>query len=87
MQTRFQLPQGCHCWQFLAILGAPCTSYVRYQHTLYAVHVPPFMAAAPAMSLQTFSPTGGTQGLKSVLPHSMLFYCTARNQLDTVSCC
>jgi hypothetical protein len=57
----------------LAILGAPCTSYVCYQRTLYAVHVPPSMAAAPAMSLQTFFPTGGTQGLKSVLPPLTLF--------------
>jgi hypothetical protein len=40
----FDLLQGCHCWQFLfALLGAPCTSYVRYPHTPYAVSIPVYL--------------------------------------------
>jgi hypothetical protein len=41
---RFDLLHGRHCWQFLfALLGAPCTSYVRCPRTSYTVFIPVYL--------------------------------------------
>jgi hypothetical protein len=41
---QFDLLQGHHCWQFLfALLGAPCTSYVRFPCTSYTVFIPVYL--------------------------------------------